>query len=333
MPLPAVMTVITHTPGGPETLIAASAPMPVPAADEVLIRVAAAGVNRPDVLQRSGAYPPPPGANPLLGLEASGEVVAIGAAVQHFAVGDRVVALTNGGAYAEYCTAPELQTLPWPKGLDAIQAAAIPETYFTVWANVFILGRLQRGESLLVHGGSSGIGVTALQLAHAFGATAYATAGSAEKLAACLKLGATAAINYREEDFLDAIRRLTDKRGVDVVLDMVGAPYFARNLRCLALEGRLVQIAFLQGSKVEEFDLLPIMMRRLTLTGSTMRARSTAQKGVIAQAVFDHVWPLLEEGLCLPVIHHVFPLAQAADAHRLMEEGSHIGKIMLEVRP
>ncbi len=333
MSVPAAMTVIAHTPGGPETLVPARAPMPVPAADEVLIRVAAAGVNRPDVLQRSGTYPPPPGANPLLGLEASGEVVAIGAAVRHFAVGDKVVALTNGGAYAEYCTAPEPQTLPWPKGLDAIQAAAIPETYFTVWANVFMLGRLQRGESLLVHGGSSGIGVTALQLAHAFGATAYATAGSAEKLAACLKLGASAAINYREEDFLDAIRRLTDKRGVDVVLDMVGAPYFARNLRCLALEGRLVQIAFLEGSIVENFDLLPIMMRRLTFTGSTMRARSTAQKGVIAKAVFDHVWPLLERGLCLPVIHRVFPLAQAANAHRLMEEGSHIGKIMLDVRP
>lgn len=329
---PATMTVIAHTPGGPETLIAAQAPLPVPAADEVLIRVAAAGVNRPDILQRSGTYPPPPGANPLLGLEASGEVVAVGAAVRRFVIGDKVVALTNGGAYAEYTTAPELQTLPWPKGLSAIQAAAIPETYFTVWANVFLLGRLQRGESLLVHGGSSGIGVTALQLAHAFGATAYATAGSAEKLAACLKLGATAAINYRDEDFLDAVRRLTDKRGVDVVLDMVGAPYFARNLRCLALEGRLVQIAFLQGSVVETFDLLPIMMRRLTLTGSTMRARSTAQKGVIAKAVFDHVWPLLEEGLCLPVIHRVFPLAQAADAHRLMEEGSHIGKIMLDVR-
>lgn len=333
MSLPTEITVIAHTPGGPETLVPAKVPMPVPAADEVLIRVAAAGVNRPDVLQRSGSYPAPPGASPLLGLEASGEVVAIGAGVQRFAVGDRVVALVNGGAYAEYCTAPELQTLPWPAGLDALQAAAIPETYFTVWANVFMLGRLHRGESLLVHGGSSGIGVTALQLAKAFGATAYATAGSAEKVAACLRLGATSAINYREEDFLDAIRRLTDKRGVDVVLDMVGAPYFARNLRCLALEGRLVQIAFLEGSKLEELDLLPIMMRRLTLTGSTMRARSTAQKGVIAQAVFDHVWPLLEEGLCLPVIHRVFPLAQAADAHRLMESGAHIGKIMLDVRP
>ncbi len=329
--LPAVMTMITHTSGGPETMIAAQAPLPVPDALEVLIRVAAAGVNRPDVLQRSGAYPPPPGAHPGLGLEASGEVVAVGSEVTQFAVGDKVVALTNGGAYAEYVTAAQSQTLPWPRGLNAVQAAAIPETYFTVWANLFTLGRLQRGDSVLIHGGSSGIGVTALQLAHAFGATTYATVGTAAKRDACLALGATAVINYHEEDFGDAIRALTDKRGVDVVLDMVGAPYFARNLRCLAPDGRLVQIAFLHGSRVGEFDLLPIMMRRLTLTGSTLRARSAAQKGVIAKAVFDHVWPLLEEGLCLPVIHRVFKLADAADAHRLMEEGSHIGKIMLDV--
>jgi NADPH2:quinone reductase len=333
MSLPTMMTVITHRAGGPENLVPGQAPVPVPAPDEVLIRVQAVGINRPDVLQRSGSYPPPPGANPLLGLEASGEVVAIGAEVTRFAVGDKVCALTNGGAYAEYCVAPAVQTLPWPSGFDALNAAALPETYFTVWANLFMLGRLQPGESVLIHGGTSGIGVTALQLAHAFGATAYATAGSAEKLAACRKLGATEAINYREEDFYEAIRRLTDKRGVDVVLDMVGAPYFARNLRCLALGGRLVQIAFLEGSKIGDFDLMPIMLRRLTITGSTMRARSTAQKGVIAQAVFDHVWPLLEERRCMPVIHSVFPLAQAADAHRLMETSTHIGKIMLTVTP
>lgn len=333
MTLPTMMTVITHSPGGPETLVPGQMPVPVPAQDEVLIRVAAVGINRPDVLQRSGSYPPPPGANPLLGLEASGEVVAVGCDVTRQAIGDKVCALTNGGAYAEYCVAPAVQTLPWPSGFDAVAAAALPETYFTVWANLFMLGRLQRGESVLVHGGTSGIGVTALQLAHAFGATAYATAGSAAKVAACLRLGAAFAINYREQDFADALRGLTEKRGVDVVLDMVGAPYFARNLRCLALDGRLVQIAFLEGSKIGDFDLLPIMMRRLTLTGSTMRARSTAQKGVIAQAVFDHVWPLLEEGRCLPVIHSVFPLAEAAQAHRLMESSAHIGKIMLTVAP
>ena len=333
MSLPTMMTVITHSAGGPETLVPGQADIPVPAPDEVLIKVAAIGINRPDILQRSGSYPPPPGANPLLGLEASGEVVARGAGVTRFAVGDKVCALTNGGAYAEYCVAPQAQTLPWPAGFDALTAAALPETYFTVWANLFMLGRLQRGESVLVHGGTSGIGVTALQLAHAFGATAYATAGSAEKVAACIRLGAAAAINYREEDFAEIIRTLTNKRGVDVVLDMVGAPYFPRNLRSLALEGRLVQIAFLEGSKIGEFDLMPIMLRRLTVTGSTMRARSTAQKGVIAQAVFEHVWPLLEERRCMPVIHAVFPMAKAAAAHRLMETSAHIGKIMMTVAP
>jgi NADPH2:quinone reductase len=324
-----MMTIISHTAGGPETLVPALAPVPTPAKDEVLIRVQAVGINRPDVLQRSGSYPAPPGASPLLGLEAAGEVVAIGDAVTRFKIGDRICALTNGGAYAEYCVAPAAQCLPWPKGFDALHAAALPETYFTVWANLFMIGRLQKGESVLVHGGTSGIGVTAVQLAKAFGATVYATAGSAEKTAACLKLGATAAINYREADFLDEIRALTEKRGVDVVLDMVGAPYFPRNIRCLAIEGRLVQIAFLEGSKLGEFDLLPIMMRRLTVTGSTMRPRSTAQKGAIADALFEKVWPLLEEGRCGPVIHSVFPLAEAAAAHRLMESSAHIGKIML----
>ncbi len=333
MPVPEMMTVISHVAGGPETLVPAQAPVPTPDASEVLIRVQAVGVNRPDVAQRAGSYPPPPGASPLLGLEAAGEVVAVGAAVTRFKIGDRVCALTNGGAYAEYCVAPATQALPWPKGFDALQAAAVPETYFTVWANLFMMGRLAEGESVLVHGGTSGIGVTALQLAKAFGATAYATAGSDDKTAACLRLGAAAAINYKSVDFLDEIRRLTDKRGVDVVLDMVGAPYFERNLRSLAMDGRLVQIAFLNGSKVEKVDLMPIMTRRLTVTGSTMRPRTAAQKAVIADALYAKVWPLLEAGRCLPVIHSVFPLAEAAAAHRLMESSAHIGKIMLTVAP
>ncbi len=331
MSVPALMQFIAHTAGGPETLVPAEAPVPAPAADEVLIRTQAIGVNRPDVAQRAGSYPPPPGASPILGLEAAGEVVAIGADVTRWRIGDRVCALTNGGAYAEYVTAPEAQTLPWPDGYDALAAAALPETFFTVWANLFMIGRLAAGESVLIHGGTSGIGVTALQLAHEFGATAYATAGSDAKTAACLRLGATAAINYRTADFLTEIRALTDNRGVDVVLDMVGAPYTPRNLRCLALDGRLVQIAFLEGSKLESFDLLPIMMRRLTLTGSTMRPRSTAQKGAIAAELRARVWPVLSAGRCRPVIHAVFPFAEASQAHRLMESSAHIGKIMLSV--
>jgi len=332
MTLPATMAYIESAgAGGPDVLQPATGPVPQPRADELLIRVLAAGVNRPDVMQRQGLYPPPPGASPVLGLEVSGEVVALGEAVTQFRAGDRVCALTNGGGYAEYCVAPATQALPWPHGYDALQAAALPETYFTVWANVFMLGRLAAGESLLVHGGTSGIGVTALQLAKAFGATAYATAGSDEKAAACLRLGADAAINYRTQDFLTEIQRLTAKRGVDVVLDMVGASYFPRNLRCLALDGRLVIIAFLGGSKVEAVDLLPVMTKRLTVTGSTLRPRSAAQKSAIAEAVRARVWPLLDAGRCGPVIHQVFPLARAAAAHALMESGAHIGKIMLSV--
>ncbi len=306
-------------------------PVPSPAAGEVLIRVAAAGVNGPDVAQRAGSYPPPPGASPHLGLEAAGEVVAVGEAVTLFRPGDKVCALCNGGAYAEYVTAPATQTLPWPNGYDALHAAALPETYFTVWANLFMLGRLVRGETALIHGGSSGIGVTAIQLAREFGATAYATAGSDAKTAACLRFGAAAAINYRTQDFQAEVKQLTDSRGVDVVLDMVGAPYFPRNLRCLALDGRLVQIAFLQGSKLENFDLMPIMTRRLTVTGSTMRPRTAAQKGAIADQLREYVWPVLSAGRCAPAIHEAFPLAEATAAHRLMESGVHIGKIMLVV--
>ena len=328
---PATMTHITTTgPGGPDVLVPTAGPVPSPRADEVLIRVAAAGVNRPDVAQRAGYYPPPPGASPIIGLEVAGEVVAIGAAVTGYKPGDKVCALTNGGGYAEYCTAPEAQTLPWPKGYDAVRAAAVPETYFTVWANLFMMGRLAAGESALIHGGTSGIGVTAIQLARAFGATAYVTAGSADKVAACEQLGAIG-INYRTQDFADELKRLTDGRGVDVILDMVGAAYFPRNIRSLAIDGRLVQIAFLQGSKVENFDLTPIMTRRLTVTGSTMRPRSTAQKGQIAAELRAKVWPLLDAGKAGPVIYKVFPLAEAAAAHALMESSEHIGKIMLTV--
>lgn len=332
MALPSTMRIIEAAqPGGPEVLRPGSAALPVPKPDEVLIRVQVAGVNRPDVAQRSGSYPPPPGASPLIGLEVSGEVVATGADVRGYRVGDKVCALTNGGGYAEYCTAPEAQTLPWPAGYDALQAGALPETFFTVWANLFMSGRLAAGEKVLIHGGTSGIGVTAIQLAAAFGATAYATAGSDEKVAACVALGATAAINYRTQDFGAEIKTLTDGRGVDVILDMVGGAYFPRNIRALAIDGRLVIIAFLGGSKVEAMDLTPIMTRRLTVTGSTMRPRTTAQKGAIARELHAKVWPLLDQGKCKPVIHATFPLAQAAEAHALMESSAHIGKIMLTV--
>jgi NADPH2:quinone reductase len=330
--LPQEMTYIAHgAGGGAEVLVPARGPVPAPAPDEVLIRVRVAGVNRPDVAQRSGAYPPPPGASPLLGLECAGEVVAVGAAVTRHRVGDPVCALTNGGAYAEYCVAPEAQALPWPAGFDARRAAALPETYFTVWANLFGHGRLVAGETALVHGGTSGIGVTAIRLAKAFGATVYATAGSAAKVEACLRLGADAAIDYRTQDFAAEVKALTGGRGVDVILDMVGAAYLPRNLRCLALDGRLVIIAFLGGHQADAVDLRPVMTKRLTVTGSTMRPRTTAQKGAIAAALEAQVWPLLGQGHCAPVIHATFPLARAAEAHRLMESSEHIGKIMLEV--
>jgi NADPH2:quinone reductase len=316
--------------GGPEVLRLATGPVPVPKADEVLIRVMAAGVNRPDVSQRAGSYPPPPGASQIIGLEVAGEVVALGGAVSRFRVGEKVCALANGGGYAEFCAAPQTQTLAWPEGFDAIRAAAVPETYFTVWANLFMLGRLAKGESVLVHGGTSGIGVTALQLAREFGASAFATAGSDEKVAAVERLGAVG-INYRTADFLEVVQARTDGRGVDVVLDMVGAPYFPRNLRCLALDGRLVMIAFLQGSKLDGVNLQPIMTRRLTVTGSTMRPRTTAQKAAIADQLRAKVWPVLAAGRCGPIIHQVFPLAEAAAAHRLLESSAHIGKIVLSV--
>ena len=330
MSAPTEMRQIAHAAGGPETLHIATGPVPQPGPGEVLIRVEAAGVNRPDVQQRKGSYPPPPGASPLLGLEVAGEVVATNGE-RRFRPGDKVCGLANGGGYAEYCTVPASQCLPWPEGYDAIRAAALPETYFTVWANLFGLGRLQPSESALVHGGTSGIGVTAIQLAHEFGSRIYATAGSREKCDACLRLGADAAINYKEADFATAIKEFTAGKGVDVVLDMVGGPYAPRNLRCLAMDGRLVLIAFLEGPKADGLDLTQIMVRRLTVTGSTMRPRTVAQKAAIADALREKVWPLLDQGRCGPVIHEVFPLEQAADAHRLMESSAHIGKIMLKV--
>ena len=330
MPVPAQMRQIEHTPGGPEVLHIATGPVPAPAPGEVLIRVQAAGVNRPDVQQRLGAYPPPPGASPLLGLEVAGEVAAANGD-GGWQVGDKVCALANGGGYAEYCAVPGTQCLPWPDGFDAIRAGALPENHFTVWANLFGHGRLQPGESALVHGGTSGIGVTAIQLAHEFGSRVYATAGSAEKCDACVRLGADAAINYKEADFAKSIKEFTTGAGVNVVLDMVGGPYLARNLRSLATDGRLVLIAFLGGAKAEELDLTAIMTRRLTVTGSTMRPRTAAQKGAIASALRQKVWPVLSAGRCGPLVHEVFPLDRAADAHRLMESSAHIGKIMLRV--
>jgi NADPH2:quinone reductase len=332
MPIPQVMTYVQMDgAGGPEVLGLATGPVPVPKPEEVLIRVEAAGVNRPDISQRQGSYPPPPGASPHLGLEVAGEVVALGEQVTTWSVGDRVCALTNGGGYSAYCVAPAPQCLPWPAGYDAIRAGALPETSFTVWANLFQIGRLAKGETTLIHGGTSGIGVAAIQLAHEFGARVFATAGSDEKCASCLKLGANVAINYRTQDFAVEVKRLTEGLGVDVVLDMVGGPYIARNVRSLAIDGRLVLIAFLQGSKVTDFDFVPVLVKRLTIAGSTMRPRTTAQKGAIAAELRAKVWPVLDAGRCPPVIHATFPLAQAAEAHRMMESSQHIGKIMLTV--
>ena len=317
--------------GGPEVLQIATTSVPAPAANEVLIGVQAAGVNRPDVMQRKGLYPAPPGASPILGLEVAGEVVAAGVEVTNWRVGDRVCALVNGGGYAEYCAVPATQCLPWPNGYDAIRAAALPETFFTVWANLFMHGRLARGESVLVHGGTSGIGVTAIQLAREFGARVFATAGSDEKCAACVRLGADTAVNYRTDDFAERIAGLTAGRGVDVIIDIVGAPYFERNIDSLAFDGRLVEVATQFGATVERFDLFKVMRRRLTVTGSTMRPRTTEQKAAIAEALRKNVWPLLDAGRVTPVIHEVFPLERAADAHRVMESSVHIGKLVLNL--
>lgn len=329
--LPDSMEVIEITAaGGPEVLMPARRPLPRPAAGEVLIHVAAAGVNRPDCLQRQGSYPPPPGASDLPGLEVAGTIVALGRGVSDFREGDRVCALLAGGGYAEYCTAPAAQCLPVPKGLDMIQAAVLPETFFTVWTNVFERGRLRSGESFLVHGGASGIGTTAIQLARAFGSRVFATVGSVRKVEICIGLGAEQVINYKEADFVSVIRKATGGRGVDVILDMVGGDYVQRNLSILAAEGRLVQIAFLKGAKME-LNLGPLMMKRLTLTGSTLRSRAVEEKAPIARALQQNVWPLLEAGKVKPVIFQTFLLREAAEAHRLMESDRHIGKIVLQV--
>jgi NADPH:quinone reductase len=318
--------------GAPEVMTPARGRLPSPRAGEILVRVEAAGVNRPDVAQRKGSYPPPKDASPVLGLEIAGEVVALGEGVSEFALGDRVCALSNGGGYAEYCVVPEGQALPWPKGYDAVKAAALPETFFTVWANLFQMAGLTEGESVLIHGGSSGIGTTAIQLARAFGATVYTTAGSSEKCSACEAMGAKRAINYRTEDFAEVIKAETDGGGVDVVLDMVGAAYFEKNLSVLAKDGCLSIIAFLGGAKVENVNLTPIMVKRLTVTGSTMRPRTAEEKRAIRDDLLTQVWPLLEKGEVAPVIHSVMAFDQVVEAHRLMETSSHIGKILLEMK-
>ncbi len=316
--------------GPPDVLTFVERPDPVPAPGDVLIDVHAAGVNRPDVIQRLGKYPPPPGAPDLPGLEVAGHVAAIGSAVERWKVGDAVCALVAGGGYAERCTAPEEQCLPIPHGLSMIQAAALPETFFTVWTNVFERGRLAEGEWILVHGGSSGIGTTAIQLASAFGARVMATAGTPEKCDACRRLGAAHAWNYRTTDWVETVLEATGARGADVVLDMVGGDYTARNISTLAMDGRLVQIAFLRSPRVE-IDFSVVMRRRLWLTGSLLRPRTPAEKGAIAAALEARVWPLVEARRVSPVIDSVFPLARAADAHRHMEAGVHIGKIVLDV--
>ncbi len=305
-------------------------PMPRFGPAEILIRVVAAGVNRPDVFQRKGLYPPPAGVTDIPGLEVSGTVAALGKDVEGWHEGDPITALVAGGGYAEYCVAPAPQCLPVPRGLETVEAAALPETCFTVWHNVFDRGALKSGESLLVHGGSSGIGTTAIQMARAYGARVIATAGSKKKCAACRNLGAEIAVNYQDEDFVAAAKAFTDGRGVDVVLDMVGGDYVQRNLKALGPDGRLVQIAFLNGSKVE-IDLMPVMLKRLIVTGSTLRARPVAEKAKIAAALRTRVWPLIEHGTLRPIIHATFPLARASDAHYMMESSQHIGKIVLTV--
>jgi putative PIG3 family NAD(P)H quinone oxidoreductase len=318
-------------PGGPEVLKPGTRPVPEPKAGEVLIEVAAAGINRPDVFQRMGRYDPPPGASDIPGLEVAGRIAKVADDVTAFKVGDQVCALVAGGGYAEFCTAPAPQCLPVPAGLSMIEAAALPETFFTVWSNVFDRGGLKEGESLLVHGGSSGIGTTAIQLGRAFGARVFTTAGSAEKCEACTKLGAERAINYRDEDFAEVVKTATDGRGVDVVLDMVGGDYIPRSLSVMATEGRHVSIAFLRGSK-STIDFNAVMRKRLTLTGSTLRPRPIADKAAIADKLKALVWPKIADGAIRPLVYKTFPLSDAAGAHALMESSEHIGKIVLVVR-
>ena len=330
MTLPDTMRAVEIAkPGAPDVLTPCRRPVPVPGHDEVLIRVAAAGVNRPDVLQRAGAYPPPPGASDLPGLEASGEVVACGAGVDKWAVGDKVCALLAGGGYADYAVTHQDHALPVPEGLSMVEAAALPETFFTVWTNVFDRGALTAGETFLVHVGSSGIGTTAIQLANAFGARVFTTVGSAEKADLCRRLGAEIAVNYREDDFVKVLKAATDGRGVDLTLDMVGGDYIAKNVKLAADQGRIAHIAFLNGP-VAELNFAHVMLKRLTMTGSTLRPRSVEEKARIAERLRAHVWPLIEAGRVRPVMHSTFPLEDAAGAHALMESSTHLGKIMLD---
>ena len=317
-------------PGGPEALRLAEQPKPAPKANEILVKVAAAGVNRPDVLQRMGHYPVPPDASPLPGLEIAGEVADVGSAVKLWKRGDKVCALVNGGGYAEYCTVPESQALPVPKNLSMVEAASLPETCFTVWGNVYDRGRLAPGETLLVQGGTSGIGVTAIQMAAATGNRVFATAGSDEKVAACVKLGAEKAFNYKTQDWVAEVRAATSGKGVNVILDMVGGDYVPRELKCLAEEGRLVFIAYLRGPRTE-LDIDALMRKRLVVTGSTLRPRSTEFKGYLARNLREKIWPLIEAGRIKAQVYKTFPLAEAAEAHRLMESSQHIGKIVLTV--
>ena len=331
MPVPReMMAVEIAAPGGPEQLRIVRRPMPQPGEGEVLVRVAAAGVNRPDVMQRQGRYPPPAGASDIPGLEIAGEVIALGANVSGVALGDKVTALLPGGGYADHAVAAAALCLPIPGGLSMVEAAALPETFFTVWTNLFERGGLKAGESVLIHGGTSGIGTTAIQLAVAWGARVIATAGTEEKARACERLGAARGIDYRTEDFVEVIRQQTDGKGVDLILDMVGASYLARNMEAVAVEGRLVVISLIGGARAE-INLGTLMSKRLTVTGSTLRIRSVAQKAAVAEGLRRHVWPLLSAGRVRPIIHATFPLAQASEAHRLMETSQHIGKIVLTV--
>ena len=333
MAIPTTMRHIAITqPGAPDVMHVAQGAVPQPRPDEVMIEVAYAGVNRPDCAQRAGTYPPPPDASPVLGLEVAGRIAARGGNVTDWNVGDDVCALTPGGGYAEYCVTPAAWCLPIPAGWSLEQAAGLPENYYTVWNNVFERAGLARGETFLVHGGTSGIGLAAIQLAKAFGASVITTAGSDDKTAFCRTMGADHAINYKVEDFAEEVKRITDKRGVDVILDMVGGDYVERNLKCLATEGRLAQIAFLKGSRVE-CDWRFIMLKRLTVSGSTLRASPPQRKAMLARALHEKVWPLLEQGKVRSVIHATFDLAEAAEAHALMESSRHIGKIMLRVKP
>jgi NADPH2:quinone reductase len=315
-------------PGGPEVLKLTDVPKPAPKPHEILVKVAAAGVNRPDVLQRMGLYPVPPEASPLPGLEIAGEIVALGAEAKNWKVGDRVCALANGGGYAEYCAVPAVQALPVPKNVSMAEAGSLPETFFTVWSNVYDRGRLAAGESLLVQGGTSGIGVTAIQMAAALGNRVFATAGSDDKVAACVRLGAEKAFNYKTQDWVAEVRAATGGRGVNVILDMVGGDYVPKELKCLAEEGRLVFIAFLRGPKTE-LAIAEVMAKRLTITGSTLRPRNSEFKGYVAKNLREKIWPLIEAGKIKPQVFKTFPLAEAAEAHRLMESSQHIGKIVL----